>query len=304
MTALPLDEEFETALSSSMRSVADSIVDLVVASSQTPDPQSPAGQEAGQFRSRVPDTWGQRFADPFLMIAVTLYTRLLAAADYLRGIAIVASDEGRGQQSVSYSAAALARGALEALAFAYWMAEPGVGDEERVRRLALDIQHDHKQRRRIVEAARADGVEPVIDAQLLADMCDDFRVPYEWGTHKPTGIGLPEIKGKERPSAMAILTPVMPSKEHANIGAVVYHLMTNVAHASTQGLLGTANISRPNADGITIEFTRNSILRQVAGALWAVPKPTLTACEYLGWKDQQFKETFAEAAVRLSGEED
>jgi hypothetical protein len=75
--------------------------------------------------------------------------------------------------------------------------------------------------------------------------------------------------------------------------------VSDVAHASTQGLLGRASVS-DGENGLSIGFSRIELLKGVAPVLWALDAPILASYVYLGWDETRFREVFAASATRLS----
>lgn len=297
----PQGQDLGTVISRSLEPVAAAILALVRESNPAPMPGSPAVVEADTFKAlhNLPADWEYR--NPIELVALLLHSRLFLIADYLRGIAIIGEQGGSREQPVAYSAAALVRAALEALAFTYWLAEPEIGHEERVRRLVLDTLNDLQARHRIVTLARIDGVDIVLDTEGLATMCDAYHVAYRWGRRdSETGIQFPVVQGNKRPSAFEILKELLPSKEYTNLGAIVYHVMSDIAHASTQGVLGPASLSQGSAGGLEIGFSRTAVLKHVAPILWAVPGPLTAVVDYYGWDKAAFQEVVAPSLERLA----
>lgn len=245
---------------------------------------------------------------PMELLAATVQVRLLAIADVLSGIVAVCRDEGRPNgPSPAFSALVLARGALEAAAYAYWLVEPGVSGQlgsstERVRRLVLDTLHDLKHRHRVLDLARQDGLDLPLadDVARLVQMCDLYGLDVEIGApDRTTDIRFPKIAGPCRPSAFSILQNLLPSDQHQNLGAFVYHGVTNAAHASTQGLLGPASVGTGSEGGLELRLRRQDILRQVLPLPWALYEPVDSSFAYLGVNQEGFRDTFAEVAARL-----
>lgn len=263
---------------------------------------SPWQQDGERFSEERRGSFPGDARHPADLIVAVLYARMFALADFLNGVALIA-EHGRGRGGVvsSFSAAPIARAAMDALAWTYWLVEPDIGHHERVRRLLLDTVLDHQARARVVAPARIDGVDVPFDSEGLAEMCDVYGVQYKWGKPDPvTGVKLPHVLGERRPTAFDILTPLLRSKSHSQLGAPVYHLVTNIAHASTQGVLVHADVADGPKGEWQFRYARLPILRTVAPMLWAVPTPVLATFDYLGWDSDPFQEVFAGAAQELS----
>lgn len=264
----------------------------------SPSPCAAEGElieaERGESLSGVP------WRNPLDLIAATLFARLFCVADCLAGISLIAA-RGDQQPLAGLSAAPIARAALEALAYTYWLAEPEIGHAERVRRLMVDTAWDHGTRHRLIPHGRADGVEIPAEDEGLAEMCDGYGVAYSWGKwSQATSLRRLHVEGESRPSAFDILAPLMPSTSHTRLGAVFYSLMTDVAHASVQGLLRAGDPKFDSDGRLHLRFSRRDILRGVAPTLWALPLPVIATFDYFGWDSDTFREPFASAVQELS----
>lgn len=76
--------------------------------------------------------------------------------------------------------------------------------------------------------------------------------------------------------------------------------MTDVAHASAQGLLRAGDPTFDAEGRLHLRFSRRDLLRGVAPTLWALPLPVITTFDYFGWDSDTFREPFAAAAQELS----
>ncbi len=237
---------------------------------------------------------------PFQIVAVLLLAQLHAVVDFLNGIATIAVHGGAPGRETGFSAAPVARALLEALARIYWLAESGVGAEERVRRLVDDTVRDELARHRVLAHLGEGNAGQLPGVDDLAKLCDSYGVKWRWGKpDRTTGVRFPVLSGQTRPSAFDTLSPLMPSKTQGRLGAVFYSLMSDVAHASTQGLLRPASVT-DGGDRLHVRFDRLQMLDEVKPVLWAVNQPVMSAYSYLGWNEYHFRETFATAVARLA----
>ena len=109
-----------------------------------------------------------------------------------------------------------------------------------------------------------------------------------------------KVDGPRMPRAIDVLEPLMPSKDHPELGTVIYYLLSNFAHASVQGLVGSAGAIGGDGDGgMRISFSRERALAALAPSLWCLPTPIGAALDYYGWEPDDFRETFAASAERL-----
>ena len=301
MTTPCNDTDLGHVIGQCFREVAEVLSEQIAHRSDEANADSPHSAEMAAFHERLGEQIDEANArNPLELTGMLLVTQLFAVADFLRGIGLIGIHGRHRELPVAFSAAPVARALLESLAQIQWLVEPDIGFEERVRRLIDDMLRDHRSRHRVVTPAKADGVDVVLDTGGIGEVCDLFGVKWRWG--KPdakTGIRFPVIEGPTRPSAFDLLSRSMPSREYEHLGAVVYHLMSDVAHASTQALLGRASISG-DENGLSIGFSRIEILKGVAPVLWAVDAPIRAAYVYLGWEETRFREVFAASATRLS----
>lgn len=292
--------DFGVQLSSALVPVAKGFLKIGPANGK-PTMTSPARQEYDEAFEQF-DSVGKGLArNPIQLVGLMLVGRQLAVADYLRGLATMAAHGYEGGRTISVSPAPVARAVLEALTHIYWMTNPDITMKERVRRLMWDAAHDIQARHRVVTAARAGGVEPNLNLDVFSESCDLYEVHVTWGKpHKDTGISLPRIEGSDRPSAFKMMRDLAPAATARQLGAILYHLVTDVAHASTQGLLGPAEISGRD-DGSLEVFPPDRItqLRQVSMVLYALSHPASRLISYYEQEDRPFHETVSAATERI-----
>lgn len=296
-----INNDLGSVIGQCFREVADVLSEQVTDGSDEANDDSPQSAEAAAFYERSGGQVDEANArNPLELTGMLLVTQLFAVADFLRGIGLIGVHGKHRELPVAFSAAPVARALLESLAQIRWLVEPDIGFEERVRRLIDDMLRDHRSRHRVVVPAQTDGVDVVLDTEGIAEVCDLYGVKYRWG--KPdakTGIRFPVIEGAARPSAFDLLSTSMPSSEYEHLGAVLYHLMSDVAHASTQGLLGRASVSA-DQNGLSLGFSRIEILKGVAPVLWALDDPVRGLYAYLGWDESRFRDVFGASVTRLS----
>lgn len=238
---------------------------------------------------------------PLELVSTVLTSRIVLVADYLRGIALVAVHGGHQHRAAAFATAPIARAVMEALAHIHWLAEPDIGYRERTRRVMIDTLHDLKARARIVPAARADDIDPPIAVDELQGMCRLYGVPYEPGDEDPTtGIAFPRIPGDGRPGAFSLMTEIMSESDLGSFGPVYYNFMTDLAHASTQGILGRAHVKNLDDGGLSIGVNRVVELIHVAPIFWALPTPIGRLMTFYGWDDRRFVELIVDGAQRLT----
>lgn len=293
--------DFGVQLSSAFLPVAEGFLKIGPANGKPPA-TSRARYEYDQAVEQF-DSVGKGVArNPIQLVGLMLVGRQLAVADYLRGIATMAVHGYEQGRTISVSPAPVARAVLEALTHIYWMTDPDISMKERVRRLMWDAAHDIRTRHRVVTAAREGGVEPNLNLDDFADNCDLYEVNVTWGKpHNDTGISLPHVDGVDRPSAFDMMRDLAPAVTARQLGAIFYHLVTDVAHASTQGLLGQAKISDREDGSLDVSpLDRTTQLRQVSLVLYAVARPASRLISFYGQDEQPFHETLSEAMERLT----
>lgn len=292
--------DFGTVLGNALLPVASELLDMHDRNDGVGDHDAPCDVEAQEAQKALRLDHGQH-RNPLELVSTLLTARVILLADYLRGIAAIAIHGSHRDRPVAFSPAALARATMEALAHIYWLAEPDVGHRERTRRVAVDTLHDLKTRARIVPATKTDDVEPTIDVDDVVGLCEIYGIAHEpGGVDQASGIAFPKLPGPGRPGAFSLMDQVMARAHLGSFGPVYYHLMTDIAHASTQGILARANMRSLQDQGLAIGVNRVDVLVQVAPILWALPNPIHRLTVFYGWDDERFSSLITEGAGRLT----
>ena len=222
--------------------------------------------------------------------------RLFAVADYMDGMAALIRHGTPG----GFAAAVAGRAALEALAFTCWLVDPTISWEQRVARMVHEALHDQRSRHRVVSYARAEGVEPLLEPDGIAETCEAYGVAYEWGpVDKETGIRFPQLTGVKRPGAAQILTDHAASEEQRFTASALYYGLSDIAHASLQGLAGGARLSTNAGGRMAIAIDPLAVEMRVIAVLWRVPTPVLNVAGYFGFDPEPFQVAFQEATTPL-----
>lgn len=288
-------------LSKAFLPVAEAFLKIGPVSNLKERTSSAVSSEAGQMHDELGLADSPDMRNPIQLVGLMLAARQLAVADYLRGISTVAVHGGYGNNKAGLSAAPIARAALEALAHIFWMAEPGIGARERVRRLLWDAAHDIRSRHKVVTAARAGGVEPLLEVDKIIEMCQAYDVDFKLGTPvQDTDIALPHVRGEPRPPAFQLMREMMSGIGAPQLGAIFYNLMSDVAHASTQGLLNRATVTEDD-EALRVTVDRQRELRHAAPVVFAVARPAQRLVEYYGQDDQPFAKVYSAATDHLAG---
>ena len=192
-----------TALAEALEPIARVIMDTLQ-SDPPPGIEGPAAidQDTDAFDAAYGNPVDLGYRHPLHLLSLVIASRLYLIADTLEGIALLGRYGTESRPPVSYSAQAIARTALDAAAFCYWMAEPDIGHDERVKRLLQDTMHEVKSGNRVAQYAAKDGILLPSNVDELIDMCDAYHVPYQQPYHEGD---LPRV-GK-RPSAGSIMAP-------------------------------------------------------------------------------------------------
>lgn len=291
--------DFGTVLGNVLLPVAMELLDMHDRDLTASDDKAPCDAEHEDALAEL-DIDIEVHRSPLELVSTVLTSRIVLVADYLRGIALVAVHGGQ-HSAVAFSTAPIARAIMEALAHIHWLAEPDVGYRERTRRVMIDTLHDLKARARIVPAARADGIDAPIAVDELEGMCRRYGVPCEPGDEDPTtGIAFPRIPGDGRPGAFGLMDQIMSKSDLGSFGPVYYNFMTDLAHASTQGILGRAHVKGLDGGGLSIGVNRVVELVHVAPIFWALPTPIGRFMDFHGWEDRRFADLIVDGAQRLT----
>ncbi len=266
-------------------------------------PGSPAAEEASTAIARWSPEEIERLRNPVSLVAAAVFPRIIQTADYLRSIAVLAGQADEEGVRLDYAAVVTARAVLESMAYTWWLAEPDIGGPERSRRLAVEVLRDLANKKGTVSAIPTLDVDLTEDIETFIEMCRTYGVPVDPPAARSDDSSAPLPKlpgGGKRPTAFELISSMLPSQEHPRLGAVIYYLLSNTAHASVQGLLGSANVGADSGGDLRITFSRATLLGQVAPVLWCLPTPIRAVHDYFGWDPARFRATFAEAAERLS----
>lgn len=283
------------AIANALLPVAHELLQLGERHGWQPQSGSPLEQEAAETRTRYGSD--PKFKHPLEVLPQIVFARCWALSDYLRGVALIAAQGWQLQRHVVLSASPVARGALEAAAYMYWLTETGITAEERATRLVLDVHYAIKARNRLYDH-RPDHLEDWDPGWAdLAEMLDAWQIPNRRHEQPPHQVIL-EL-GRNRADAFSILAPLMPSKT-GQVGPFFYSDITDLAHASTEGILRRSRISTEPDGSLKFEFSREEQLRALVALPWVLPQPLRAMCTTFGWDTDRIETTLTSTFERLA----
>lgn len=239
---------------------------------------------------------------PLEVFKQAVFVRWFGMVDYLSGLCKIAVHGGARGDIVAMSAAPIARAALEAVAYLHWYCEADVKPHVRVRRMCCDIVHQMHVRHKLDRYAQLEGLELDPGWDEFREMLEAWQVLHDAKRQAPK-LHVLDGDGKQmnRPSAQEIMAPLMQSEQHTTVGAFFYADVSDVAHASLEGLLRRANVVHTEDDtSVHVQFSRDRQLGSVAILYWGLHQPVKAVMSLMGWEDDRFETVYEKGAERLS----
>ena len=293
-------EPLSEVVAAAFEPVGKAVQALGESANWSPVEGSPADRESKLTTARWDKQVLRERRGPVELLSATAITRIVFIGDCLRSIATLARSPGR-RPRVDFASLVAGRATLEAAAFLYWLVEPGIDSGERVRRLAVDVVHDLRMKKSTLDRLSTVHADISGDIETVEDLLTLYEVPFQPGDSHGELRDPPKLDGPRMPRVIDVLEPLMPSKDHPELGTVIYYLLSNFAHASVQGLVGSAGtIAGDGGGGMQISFSREQALATLAPSLWCLPTPIGAVLDYYGWEQDGFRETFAASAERLA----
>jgi hypothetical protein len=238
--------------------------------------------------------WDTPFGDTHLLGALTLR----AATDYVR---LFAEAFNAGEMPL-YGHLVLARAALEASVVCWWLSEPGIARDERLKRGLSEYVYSAVEEQRLKLAKDAwEHVEAVIErAQRLGWKATDFDADG-W---KKKSRGTPRVDGVTRPSVPATIARLLTDDESSKIGKVQWSRLSAVVHVTYLGLQSAMLVkdSAPSPVSgqarVPVGTDATSVYLQAVCVLKALRRAADARYELMGWRDEEWSEA-AIAAERL-----
>ncbi len=250
----------------------------------TPWENSPAMRELSDEQG-YKSSWTYPITDTHMLGGLTLQ----AAADYVRTFA-----ESFSTESVpTYGHLVVARSALESSVVSWWLSEPGIARDERVKRGLSEFLYSASEVFRL--KIRDDGGEQVKQWTADATELGWAATDYDGEQWKPRSRGTPRVDGVERPSMPQGITRLLVSDTDAKIGKLLWSRLSAVSHVTFFGLqagmmlgdvtpnlvpgLKTVPVGTDSSSVSLMAFCVVRALRQAATARFAL----------MGWEDDAWK---------------
>jgi hypothetical protein len=228
--------------------------------------------------------WDAPFGDTHLLGSLTLR----AATDYVRMFA----EAFNAAATPLYGHLVLARAALEASVVCWWLSEPGIARDERLKRGLSEYVYSAVEEQRLKLATDAwDHVEAMIErATRLGWTVTDF----EGNAWKKKSRGTPRVDGVTRPSVPAGIARLLTDDETSRIGKFQWSRLSAVIHVTYLGLRSAMLVqdSTPNPISgqarVPIGTDATSVYLQAVCVLKALRRTADTRFELMGWRDEEW----------------
>lgn len=239
---------------------------------------------------------------PLEVFKQAVFVRCLALTDYVSGLCKIAVHGGAKSDIVAMSAAPLARAAMEAAAYLYWYCEADLGSSVRLLRMCRDIAYQMHVRHKLDQYAEIEGIALDPGWADFTAMLKAWNIPIDHLGQKPkVWVVDDDGKGMGRPSAQEIMAPLMRSERHTTVGAFFYADISDVAHASLEGLMRRARIIHSD-DGTNVhmQFSRDRQLGAVAVLYWGLHRPMEALMSLMGWEHGRLGTVYEQGVERLT----
>jgi hypothetical protein len=248
---------------------------------------SPAMREIQDERKYAkPSSWTGPISDTHALGELTLR----AAADYVRTFA----EAFAAQRLPLYGHLVAARSALESSVISWWLSEPDIARDERVKRGLSEYLYSATEEGWL--ELRDDAAEQVDDwvgraAKLGWEATDRNGKP--WSLTKSRG--KPLVDGVGRPSIPAGIRRLLVSDEESRIGKLQWSRLSAVSHVTWFGLRSALMLedSAPNiATGLSTVPVGNSSSAVIVQALCitkALRQAASARFALMGWQDEEWR---------------
>ena len=191
-----------------------------------------------------------------------------------------------------YGHLVLARAALEASVVCWWLSEPGIARDERVKRGLSEYVYSAVEEQRLKLATDAwDHVEAMIErATRLGWTVTDF----EGNPWKKKSRGTPRVEGVTRPSVPAGIARLLTDDETGRIGKFQWSRLSAVIHVTYLGLRSAMLVrdSTPNPISgqaqVPIGTDATSVYLQAVCVLKGLRLTADTRFALMGWRDEEW----------------
>lgn len=240
------------------------------------------------------------YRSPFFYGQYLAMVRVFAMVDGLRSTAMLLDRGLRNEsQPMYYGPSVTLRMVLEAAAAVYWLCQPGVGGDGRALRVADELVRSaatvHRGRQRM-PADHVAGPAPNEWPQMI-EILDLWGIPWApTKDHEETG-AVKVVDPPPRPGgggASAVLTDMIKNDLEQPLGGVIFHLLSDVAHAGWEGLLRHAKPVESADGSLHFRWVRDRAYASVhVSAMFAVPNALAPMFDLFGWDHDHVTEVFA-----------
>ena len=263
-------------------------------------------EEADYNASHDLDT--SEYRSPFFYGRYLATVRVFAMLDGLRSTAMLLERGLRNEsQPMFYGPSVTLRMVLEAAAAIYWLCQPDVGGgDARALRIADELVRSaatvHYGRQRVPDD-HVSGPPPNEWPQMI-EILDLWGIAWEpTKDHADTG-AVKLADPPERPGgggASAVLTDMIKNDLMQPLGGVIFHLLSDVAHAGWEGLLRHAEPVQAADGSLHFRWERNRAYASIhVSAMFAVPNALAPMFDLFGWDQEHVIRVFADRIARVT----
>ena len=250
---------------------------VVRAAGGLPHADSPGMQELAEQEKLRNDYWLHPIDNAHMNAALMTS----AGMDHLRSYALLF----RSAPTPTYSHLVVARAALVAFAAAGWLAEPGIGATDRVKRSLVLVLHDAENRKRYgLQELRDQGATIIEDVRQGAKLAG-----WEVSLSKKRvgGVGYPD----PATAIGAVIGPAAPPRSDGTAdptSRLVWSYLSGVAHGYTFPLMQSMQVAPQRAliDGL-VRGNLMTSSQSVHVMAQAITSASITACgrfvDLMGW---------------------
>ena len=247
---------------------------------------SPAMREIGDEQGyKQRSSWTGPITDTHGLGGLTLH----AAADYVRTFA-----ESFSTESVpTYGHLVVAWSALESSVVSWWLSEPGIARDERVKRGLSEFLYSASEVFRL--KLRPDGAEEVKEWTTRAADLGWAATDYDGKPWKPRSRGTPRVDGVERPSMPDGITRLLVSDTEAKIGKLLWSRLSAVSHVTYFGLESAMLLSdmtpslSPGVKNVPVGTDSSSVSLMAFCVVRALRQAATARFALMGWEDDSWR---------------
>jgi hypothetical protein len=228
--------------------------------------------------------WAAPFADTHSLAELTLR----AANDYVHTFA----DTFNTERVPMYGHLVLARSALESSVICWWLSEPGIARDERIKRGLSEYIYSavEEQRLDLVPDAAQHVAAFIAHATRLGWQVADYNGKL-WSSNSR---GKPRVDGVGRPSGAAGISGLLTGDQASKIGSVLWSRLSAVSHVTFWGLRSAFDDGGAVSDPVSgrtevpVGTDARSVSLQAVCLLRALRRAADAMFELVGWQDDEW----------------